>query len=255
MQEKIIAATLKVNTGTSAQDIGAVNKSLDQTSKELGGVNEDAKTTKGSFDTLKDGLGKLPGPLGAVKGGVESVNTSLKALAANPIVLVVTLLVAAMVALYKAFASTESGAEKIEQIFSGLGAIVTVIRDRILALAGAVVDFFKGNFSKAIEETKQAVTGVGDAMVTAYGKAANATRELQEAQDDLNRVINVNRAKLERDLAATKELITDETASYRDRKKAIDEVREAEQKQTQSELDNANKTLKALQDKLDLDKV
>ncbi len=254
MADKVISATLKLNTGTAATDIGNVNKQLGKTTEELGGANETAKTTTSSFSTLKDGLGKLPGPLKSVTSGVESVGTSLKALAANPIVLVITLLVAALVALYKAFASTESGAEKIEQIFSGLGAIVTVIRDRILALAGAVVDFFKGNFSKAIEETKAAVTGVGDAIVHAYSEAADATRELQEANDELNRTLLVSRAKLERDLAQTKELITDQTANYKDRKTAIDEVRIAEDKQTQAELDNANKTLKALERKLALDK-
>jgi chemotaxis protein histidine kinase CheA len=254
MADKIISASLKVNTGTAAADIGAVNKQLGKTTEELGNANEGSKETTSSFATLKDGLGKIPGPLKSVTGGVDTLSSSLKALAANPIVLVVTLLVAALYGLYKAFASTEAGAEKIEQIFSGLGAIITVIRDRVLALAGAVVDFFKGNFRQAIEEAKTAVTGVGDAMVKAYNAAADSTRRLQEAQDELNRVINVNRAKLERDLAATKELITDETASYQDRKKAIDEVRDAEQKQTQSELDNAQKTLTALQDKLNLDK-
>jgi hypothetical protein len=98
------------------------------------------------------------------------------------------------------------------------------------------------------------VTGVGDAIVTAYNKATDATRRLQEAEDELNRVINVGRAKLNRDLASTKELITDETAGYKDRKKAIEDVREAESKQSKEELDNAYKTFKALQDKLDLDK-
>ena len=128
MAEKIINATLKVNTGTAATDIGAVNKQLDNTTKTLGTTAEQSKQTTSSFNTLKDRLGKLPAPLGAVNQGVNTVSTSLKALAANPIVLVVTLLVAALVALYKAFASTEAGAEKIEQIFSGLGAIVTLIK-------------------------------------------------------------------------------------------------------------------------------
>ncbi len=92
------------------------------------------------------------------------------------------------------------------------------------------------------------------AIFHAYSEAADATRELQEANDELNRTLLVSRAKLERDLAQTKELITDQTANYKDRKTAIDEVRIAEDKQTQAELDNANKTLKALERKLALDK-
>lgn len=253
MADKIIAAQLQVNTGSSGEDVGKINKELANTGKTLGDTNQKAAQGAGTFDTLKDAIGKVPGPLKGVTEGVGTVNTSLKALAANPIVLVITALVAALVALYKAFASTEEGAEKIEQIMDGIGAVITTIRDRILKLAGAVISFFKGDFKEAAAQAKEAVTGVGDAIVKAYTAAADATRRLQEAEDDLNRVLNVSRAKLERDLAKTKELITDETASYRDRRKAIDEVREAEGKQTQAELANAQKTLKALQDKYALD--
>ncbi len=213
MADKVIAATLKVNTGSSAQDIEQVNKSLAGTSTALGASNETAKTTTGSFNTLKDGLGKLPGPLGAVNSGIETVSTSLKALAANPIVLVVTLLVAALYGLYKAFTSTEEGAEKVEQILTGIGAVITVIRDRVLALAGAVVDFFEGNFTKAAHEAAAAVTGVGDAAVAAYGRAAEAQAKFQEVTDRANRETAVSRAQLNKDLAASRELINDETST------------------------------------------
>jgi chemotaxis protein histidine kinase CheA len=254
MADKIISATLKVNTGTAAADIGKVNKELDKTQEELAQTNEESKKTTGSFTNLKSGLDKIPGPLGSVNKGVETVSTSLKALAANPIVLVITLLVAALVALYKAFASTEAGAEKIEQIFSGLGAIVTVIRDRILALAGAVISFFKGDFKSAIEQTKAAVTGVGDAIVNAYDRATEATRRLQEATDNYNRNILVSRAELNKDLAKSKELISDETASYQDRKKAIEEVSAAQEAQAAKELAHFKELEDIAKDNADRDK-
>ncbi len=243
MADKVIAATLKVNTGSSVQDVEAVNKSLAGTTAVLGGTNEQAKTTKGSFDTLKDGLGKLPGPMKAVTSGIDEVTTSLKALAANPIVLVITLIVAALYGLYKAFASTEEGAEKIDQVLSGLGAAMHVVADRVLKLGGAIVDFFKGEFKKSFEDAKAAVTGIGDAVVDAYTKTAEATKLLQKADDDYNRQISTNRAKLDRDLAKSKELITDETASYADRKKAINDVRDAQAIQAAAELQNAKEKL------------
>lgn len=254
MADKVIGASLKLDTGGATQEMNEFGKATDQAGKSLGKTNEEAKETGGTFGNLKDGLSKLPGPLSGVASGVGSVNTALKTLAANPIVLVITLLVAALVALYKAFASTEEGAEKIEQIMKGLGAVVTVIRDRILALAGAVISFFKGDFKSAIEQTKAAVNGVGDAIVSAYNRAADATRRLQEAQDDLNRRINVNRAELNRDLAKSKELISDETASYKDRIKAVNEVEAAQKKQAADELANAKELLAIKQEQADLDK-
>jgi hypothetical protein len=254
MPDKIIAAQLQIDTGSSNQNIVNTNKALADTGKTLGTVTEGGKTSTSTFNNLKDSLGQIPGPMKGVADGAGVVNTALKTLAANPLILVLTLIVGALYGLYKAFTSTEEGAEKVEQIFSGLSAIVTVIRDRILKFGSAILDFFKGNFKQAMNEAKESVSGVGDEIVTAYNKAADATKRLQEAEDELNRVISVGRAKLERDLAASKELITDETASYQDRRKAIDQVRVAEGQQSAAELTNAQKTLKALQDKLDLDK-
>jgi hypothetical protein len=68
---------------------------------------------------------------------------------------------------------------------------------------------------------------------------------LQEV-DDAIRGLSVSRAKLNRDLAKSKEIITDENASYAEKKKAINEVRIAEEKQTNAELKNAEKKLKAI---------
>jgi hypothetical protein len=59
--------------------------------------------------------------------------------------------------------------------------------------------------------------------------------------------VGETRAKLNRDLAEAKEIITDETASYAE-KKAINDVRTAEGKQTEQELANAKRKLKAIQD-------
>jgi hypothetical protein len=128
---------------------------------------------------------------------------------------------------------------------SGLSAAFIVWRDRVLQVIGAIGKFLSGDFTGAFDDAKDAVTGFGDAMVTAFNQAADATKALQEAQDDLTRNISVNRAKLDRDLARSKELISDETASYQDRKKAVDEVRIAQQKQANDELNNAKKTLLA----------
>jgi uncharacterized phage infection (PIP) family protein YhgE len=155
MPDKIIAATLKVDTGDSNAGIVEVNKNLEKTSETLNKTNQEGKNSKDTFGNLKNSLSQVPGPLNSVTQGVTTVNTSLKALAANPIVLIVTLLVTALVALYKAFASTEEGAEKIEQIFSGIGAAVTVLRDRILKIGAAIIDFSKVILKKQYRKVKK----------------------------------------------------------------------------------------------------
>jgi hypothetical protein len=63
------------------------------------------------------------------------------------------------------------------------------------------------------------------------------------------RDLGVSRAKLNRDLAETKEIITDESASLEDKRKAIERVRKAEGEQTAQELENAKKKLEAIRAK------
>src|SRR5690606_31107996 len=122
-----------------------------------------------------------------------------------------------------------------------------VIRDRFLKMAGAVAKFRSGDFKGAMQEGKAALSGFGDEVATEGRKAAAATASLQEVEDAM-RDLGVTRAKLNRDLAETKEIITDENASFADKKKAIDEVRKAEGDQTAQELMNAKKKLKAIQE-------
>jgi hypothetical protein len=254
MADKIVSATLKVNTGTAASDVNEVNKSLADTGKTLGATNKAAETTTESFGSLKEGLGKLPGPLKSVGQGVDSVSASLKALLANPVVLVITAIVTVLYTLYKAFASTEEGAEKIQQVMSGLSAVLTVLRDRFLKLAEATAEFFSGNFKLAAQDAKDAFSGIGAAAVNAYSTAAQAQKAFQEATDDYNRRIAVNRAKLNKDLAASRELITDETASYKDRVKAIEEVRTKQAQQEADEIKSAQTFVDIAQSNLDRDK-
>lgn len=254
MPDKIIAATLQVDTGTSNQNIQNTNKALGDVKETLTETKGEAKDSTTHFGNLKSKFAEMPGPLGSVSKGVETVNTAFKTLLANPIILIITGIVAALVALYKMFASTNEGAEKIEQVFKGLGAVIDVIRDRVLKFATAIGQFLTGHFKDAAKTAGEAITGFGKDVVNAYTVAADATRRLQEAQDELNQVLNVSRAKLERDLASTKELITDGNASYAERKKAIIEVRDAEQSQTEAELRNAEKTLQAIRDKNKLSK-
>src|SRR3954463_2129165 len=114
--EKIIAGKLVLNTGDAGQKIKEVNTELGQTSGLLGSTNKTASESTGHFANLKNSFSALPGPLGQAAKGVDTLSTTFKALLANPVVLIIAAIVAALTALYKAFTSTEEGGEKVEQI-------------------------------------------------------------------------------------------------------------------------------------------
>jgi hypothetical protein len=235
--------TIKIDVDTK----GAV-KSVDDLAKSTKNVTGEVKQANASFDETAGNVGKLSPAFGNAINGAKGLLKTFTALIANPLGATIAAIALAATALFKAFTSTKAGGEQLEQFMSGLGAVMDVIRDRILAVGDTITKFFKGDFKGALDSAKKAVSGFGAEVTKEFSKAAQATRILQKVDDEFRR-LSVTRAKVNRDLAATKEIITDENASLADKKKALDEVRKAEEKQTQAELKNAQKKLDAIKAK------
>ena len=196
---------------------------------ELGkveGAFTDAKIKAGGFG---DVMAEQPGIIGSLgqsmkglKGGIKAVNGAFKVLLANPIVAVIAAIVLAVTALYKAFASTKEGAEKLDQIFAGISAAMDVLRDRVLKVGSAIVKFFSGDFAGAFEDAKGAVSGIGSEIAAEMKIAMDATKRLQEVDDRL-RSMNVERAKQNALISEAKGKINDENLSYEEREEALRE--------------------------------
>ena len=247
-EEKVVNLKINSNVVETTEDVKKLNSALDNTAKEVDNVNEagqgTSKLTSG-FNKAGDAVEALqPGLKGAVSG-MKAMLVQMWAIVANPIGLVVVAIVGALTLLYKAFASTNDGADKLEQVMAGLSATIDIVRDRILVVGNAIVKFFQGDFKGALAEGKKAVSGFGAEVEREFKKAANAVKMLQEVEDAM-RSISVSRAKLDRDLAKSKELLTDENATYAQKVKALKEIKEAEGKQTAQELANAQKKYDAI---------
>jgi chemotaxis protein histidine kinase CheA len=174
------------------------------------------------------------GPVGQAVQGVQGLGTAFKALMANPIIAVITALVAALTGLYKAFTSTKAGAELVEQVMDGLSAALDVLRDRVLQLGGGLAKLFSGDIKGGLADLKSAFTGIGDEIEREAKEAANLRKELQLVAD-AERELNKNRALQNRLIADAKLRINDENLSYQDRLKALEEVRKAEIKLSKDE--------------------
>lgn len=247
-EEKVINLKINSNVVETTKDVEALNSALDNTTKEVDNVNKSGQGTSklaSGFNKAGDAVEALqPGLKGAVSG-MKAMLVQMWAIVANPIGLVVVAIVGALTLLYKAFASTNDGADKLEQVMAGLSAIIDIVRDRILVVGNAIVKFFQGDFKGALAEGKKAVSGFGAEVEREFKQASNAAKSLQEVEDAM-RSISVSRAKLDRDLAKSKELLTDENATYAQKVKALKEIKEAEGKQTAQELANAQKKYDAI---------
>lgn len=252
---KIIAATIQVDTGSSNANIKEVNTNLTQVNTSLKKTGETAAKTgeevggaTGSFGNLKKGLDSMPGPLGGVTQGISKVSEGFKALIANPIVAILAAIATVLIVLYKAFTSTAEGADKMAFVFEGAKAVLLTVRDTILGVGKAIVQFFSGDFKGAMETGSAAVSGFGDKAKTAFNEAYEASKQLDDIEDRMKE-LDVQRAKSNAAIKASKELLNDENASYAEKKKALKEVGELESATAKEELELAEKRFQALQRK------
>jgi chemotaxis protein histidine kinase CheA len=226
MAEKV-KFVIEVDDNGSAQVVDNLNQKV----KESG---DTAEKSQGKFGELGNKLAGIKGPVGQAVQGVQGLGTAFKALMANPIIAVITALVAALTGLYKAFTSTKAGAELVEQVMDGLSAALDVLRDRVLQLGGGLAKLFSGDIKGGLADLKSAFTGIGDEIEREAKEAANLRKELQLVAD-AERELNKNRALQNRLIADAKLRINDENLSLQDRLKALEEVRKAEIKLSKDE--------------------
>lgn len=137
---------------------------------------------KKSSMSLGEQMESIPGPIGGVVQGVKGLGTAFKALAANPIGLVITAIAGALTLLFKAFTSTKKGAETLQQITAGLSAAMDVLRDLLVSVGERLYEAFtnpkqaildlwetiKTNFVNRIKGIVEFLPAVGKAIKQAF---------------------------------------------------------------------------------------
>lgn len=222
-----------------AKDLGNAEDALEKTGEAI-------TKTKNAQKGLGGQLAGAPGIVGQVVKSVQGLGMAFKALLANPVVLVISLIVGALAALFKAFTSTKAGGEMLDRVMAGIGAAMDVLRDRIVKVGGAIMKFFSGDFSGAFEDVKSAVSGIGDEIAKEMNAAMAAKKMLQEVEDE-TRKLNVTRAEQNALISEAKQKINDENLSYKEREAALEQVRVAEVALAKQEEDLARKRLAALE--------
>jgi hypothetical protein len=246
---KIVDLQVNSNIDQTTQDVNQLNtaiQSVDRSADKVGTSLNKAGAAGNSFGAIKNMVTELNPALAGAEKGFGAVLTQMWAMVANPIGAVIAALVLGLTALYKAFTSTDEGADKLEQIMAGLSNVMVVVRDRFLKFGEALAKFFSGDFSGAVKDAKSAISGVGDEIAAEFKKGAEAAKLLQEVGDAM-RDLKVARAELNKNLAESKELLSDENATYAQKRKAIEDIRKGEAEYTRDALENARKTLRAAQ--------
>lgn len=228
---QIIAANLTVNTEEAVKNYLKLKGTVEDVRKEfnkaqagsdeqiaalkkLKGAEEDLakagrqlaasnKESTGHFGKLKQSLDGMPGATGAASQGVTNLSAQFKKLLANPVVLVIALIVAGLAALGKAFASTRKGADLIGQGMAFVGGaidkVVQIVGDFITSITsvGDLLSKIGGFLAHPIDSFKKLGKEVGEAAIQ--------TAKLKKEQQTLERD-QIN------NIAKNKELIQQEEA-------------------------------------------
>lgn len=171
-----------------------VGKEMLKNIQQLDGKLKDFDKTMGmhqrNVGNYASAMEALPGPIGAAKNAVNELGETFKALIKNPVALVITLIVGALTALYKAFTSTDSGGNMVAAMFERMKAVIDVVRQRVAAMAEAIINIFKGNWKEAAAGFKEAFTGIASQLKDAAKAAKDYTYALDALEDAENNYIS-----------------------------------------------------------------
>jgi len=131
-EKRTIELEVKTNVSQSTAKVKELNKEFVTTKKEGKEVNDTLSQTGTNTSGLSgftNGMTSLSPAIGNVTKSGQGLLKTMWAIVANPIGAIIVAIVAAITLLYKSFASTKAGADQLEQVFAGLGAVIDVIRD------------------------------------------------------------------------------------------------------------------------------
>lgn len=245
MVKKEIEISVKSNVGKTTQDVNNLNTSMKQagnTAQEMNTKLSGSERVSKGIGMVGDAVGKLNPALGGAIKGADGLIAKMWQMAANPVGAILAALVITLKFLYEAFQSSVAGGKEIKAVFAGITAVGTQVKDAIFGLGRALINtidaaikFIKLDFKGAAESmkkaNKEAATSykqLGDAVDGTTAKIIYSLTKQQQANDKARKMQAVVQSETNKLLVQSREILTDETASIRDKKKALEEVTKAE---------------------------
>ena len=183
-----------------------VKSNIGEVSKDAAGLASEFKIMGVSLNGVKAGFAKIIPTAKAMFGTIRAgmISTGIGAL------------LVAVGSLIAFFTKTKKGAEILEVAFTGIGAAVSVIVDRVAKFGGAIVKLFKGDVKGALKDVKGAFTGIG-AEIANDVKQATALKQAFQKLRDSERELNVETAQRRAEIEALKLIAEDVTKSEDER--------------------------------------
>jgi hypothetical protein len=246
--------------------INNITKGLNEASK--GGENltnslSKSDMLKGKLTSISDAIGGLNPSFAGASKGANSLLLKMWEIVANPVGAIIAAVVVSLKFLYEAFQSSVAGGKEIKQVFAGISGVGEQLKDAIFGLGRALINvttaaykFITLDFAGAAEDMKKA-NGEASESFKQLGRATDGTtfkiianlEKQQQANDKARKVQAVTQSEINKLLVQSREILTDETASIKDKKKALEEVTKAEIASSKEKTRIAAEDLKILKSK------
>ncbi|CAB4153392.1 hypothetical protein UFOVP622_20 [uncultured Caudovirales phage] len=258
-ETKVINLEVKTNIGGLKKEVDATAQSV----TNLGTATQDATNKSKAFSDVKNVITSMVPGLKAAEGGVNGFSGSLKALLANPVILVVTGIVAALKFVYEAFQSNVKIGKEIAAVWEGLSGVGSQIIDSVMGMvrafgyaAKAAYEFITLDFEGASKSMQMANSEASESY-NQLTKAVDGTtfsilrglEKQQQANNKAKKVQAVTQSEVNKLLVQSREILTDETTSIKEKKKALEEVTKAETASSKEKVRTASIDLWILKEK------
>jgi hypothetical protein len=147
-----------IDTGDSAEQIDEVSKAAEGLNDNLKETEKTTEKTSKAVKKTKDSFSELPGPIGGVINALKDTAKSMWALVANPIGAVLAAIAATLFTLFKAFTSTNDGADRFDAAMAGLKTGLDVVMNALSKVAEILIGMFENpkqaliDFANLIQE-------------------------------------------------------------------------------------------------------
>jgi DNA repair exonuclease SbcCD ATPase subunit len=147
-----------IDTGDSAEKIDEVSESAENLNDNLKETEKTTKKTGKAVKETKKDFEDLPGPIGGVVNALKDTAKAMWALVTNPIGAVLAAIAATLFTLFKAFTSTNDGADRFDAAMAGLKTGLDVVMNALSVFAEALIGLFENpkqaliDFANLIQE-------------------------------------------------------------------------------------------------------
>lgn len=250
------------NVNKKVNELDSNIKKAENSTKELKKTSND--TTGGTvFSQIKKGAQDLIPALKGAESGFSSVAARMWDLVKNPVGLIIAGIVVSLKFLYEAFQSSVAGGKEIKQVFAGVAAVGDQVKDAVFGFGRAIINAttavykfltldFKGAAEDMKKANKEASTSYNQLTKAVDGTTFSLFRQLearQQVNDKAKKMQAVTQSETNKLLVQSREILTDETASIRDKKKALEEVTKAEKLSSAEKVRIAKEDLNILKEK------